>query len=192
MFKTAAIIGVLAIWSPAAAFAQWTVRPFAGVTFAAEHGFVDLDDAGTRVKPAFGAAAGREWSDAWLTEIEVATSPSFLKGNSGLIDSGRIHTMFANVSRRFGPATARFQPYVSAGAGVVRITLDDALDAFTSSSTLFAGNIGGGITAAARSRLRVAADLRYVRSRYTDPGAAALVETYVAYLRASAGVLLRF
>ena len=44
--------------------------------------------------------------------------------------------------------------------------------------------LGGGVTAAARSRLRLTADLRYVRSRYGDPGAAGLVEAYVAYLRA--------
>ena len=192
MFKTAAIIGALAIWWPADAAAQWIVRPFAGVTFAAEHGFVDLDDAGARMKPVFGGAAGWEWSDAWATEIEVATAPSFLKGKSGLIDSGRVDTVFANVTRRFRPETARWRPYVSAGAGAVRMTLDDALDAFTSSHTLFAGNVGGGVTAAARSRLRLTADLRYVRTRYGDPGAAGLVEAYVAYLRASAGVLLRF
>ena len=190
--RTAVLIAALAVFTPATADAQLTVKAFGGVNFGSEHGFVDLDAAAGRVRLAFGAAAALAISDAWSVEAEYATSPQFLKGDSGLIESGRVDTFFANVNWRPGQRARRFRPYLAAGFGTARVTLRDALDAFTSTSTLAAANVGGGVIAGTSTRLRLIADLRYVRSQYADAGAAGFGEEYVAFWRASAGVLLRF
>lgn len=180
------------VWIPGAASAQWTVRPFAGVNLGSQHGFVDLDDVAGRVQPTFGVAAGRDVSGTWSVELELATSPRFLKGDSGLVDSGRVDTVFANANRRFGAPASRFQPYVTAGIGTARVTLRDALHAFSATSSLIAANIGGGTVVATGRKLRLIGDVRYIRSRYGDVGAAGVGEEYVAFWRASGGVRLGF
>lgn len=192
MPRAAVLLFALTVGSPATAYAQVSVKAFAGVTFGSEHGFVDLDDAAGRVRPAFGAAAAVDVSDAWSVEVEFATSPKFLKGDSGLVESGRVDTIFANANWRLGQRASRFRPYVAAGFGAARVTLRDALDAFTSTSTLAAVNVGGGVMAGTHTRLRLVADVRYVRSQYADAGAAGFGEEYVAFWRTAAGVLLRF
>src|SRR5688572_15522813 len=178
--------------TPGNASAQWTLRPFAGVNLAAEHGFVDLDDAAGRTQPTFGGAVGWESAGALGLEVELATAPRFLKGDSGLIDSGRLDTFFANASWRFGAATGRLRPFVAGGVGVARVTLDDVLHAFTSTSNLIAANAGAGVIVRAAPRLRVVGDVRYIRSQYSDTGRSGFDEVYVSWWRASAGVLFRF
>lgn len=192
MSRTIALIVAMLVWMPGAASAQWTVRPFAGVNLGSQHGFVDLDDAAGRSQPTFGVAAGRDVSDAWSVELEFATSPRFLKGDSGLVDSGRADTFFANANRRFGRPASRFQPYLTAGIGTARVTLKDVLNAFSATSTLIAANIGGGTVVATGRKLRLIGDVRYIRSQYGDVGVASVGEEYVAFWRASGGVLLRF
>ena len=186
-----AIIAALWAAAPSSAYAQWTLKPFAGINFAAKHGFVDLDDAGERVQPIFGGAAGWEWSEAWGVEIEFATSPRFLKGGSGLVETGRVDTFFANVDRRFGAPTSRVRPFIAAGVGAARVTIRDALDAFSSTATLGAMNVGGGAVANMSARTQLVGDIRYVRSTYGDAGRAGLGETFVHFWRASAGVRIR-
>src|SRR5688572_21447876 len=106
--RSAVLIAALAVVTPATASAQLTVKAFAGVNFGSEHGFVDLDDAAGGVRPAFGGAAALDISDAWSVEVEYATSPKFLKGDSGLIESGRVDTFFASVNWRLGQRADRF------------------------------------------------------------------------------------
>jgi hypothetical protein len=189
--RTIVCLAIL-VCTPSGAYAQWTVRPFVGVNFGAEHGFIDLDDAAGRVQPTFGGAVGWESAGALGLEVELATSPRFLKGDSGLIDSGRVDTYFANASWRFRSAAARYRPFVAGGIGSARVTLDDVLDAFTSTSNLIAANAGAGVIVAAAPRLRLVGDVRYIRSQYSDTGRSGFDEVHVAWWRASAGVLFRF
>src|ERR671913_1954929 len=98
MSRLLIVIVVLLVSAPASA--QWTLKPFAGVNFGARHGFVDLDDAARHVQPTFGGAVGWESSGAWVVEAELATSPKFLKGDSGVVETGRVDTFFANASWR--------------------------------------------------------------------------------------------
>lgn len=192
MARTIALIVALLVWMPGSASAQWTVRPLAGVNLGSQHGFVDLDNAAGHLQPTFGVAAGRDLSDRWSVELEFATSPRFLKGDSGLVDTGRVDTFFANANRRFGTPASRFQPYVAAGIGTARVTLKDVLNAFSATSSLIAANIGGGTVVATGTKLRLIGDVRYVRSQYGDVGAASVGEEYVTFWRVSGGALLRF
>lgn len=177
---------------PAPSYAEWTLKPFAGITFASSHGFVDLDNAAGTVQPALGGALGWDWLNRFGVELELATAPTFLKGASGLVDTGRLDTFFVNGNWRLRPAGSRFQPYVTVGAGAARVALDDVLGAFTSTTTLAAGTIGGGVIARTPTRVRVIGDVRYIRSQFNDGGPAAVGEAHVSYWRATGGVLIRF
>ncbi|HJU41321.1 MAG TPA: outer membrane beta-barrel protein [Vicinamibacterales bacterium] len=186
-----ALIAVLSAATPSPAYAQWRLEPFAGVNFAAEHGFVDLDETGKRVHALFGGAAAWEWSDAWSVEVEFATAPRFLKGTSGLVETGRLDTFFGNVERRFGAGTSRVRPFLAAGVGAARVTLKDALDAFSSTTTLGAMTVGGGAIANMSVRTQLVGEVRYVRSTYGDAGRAGLGEQFVAFWRTTAGLRIR-
>jgi hypothetical protein len=192
MIRTIILLVLLLCAVPAPSDAGWTLKPFAGITFASSHGFVDLDNAAGTVKPMVGGAVGWDWPNRFGVELELATAPSFLKGASGLVETGRLDTLFVNGNWRLRPAGSRFQPYFAIGAGAARVALDDVLGAFTSTTTLAAGNIGGGMIAATSARLRLIGDVRYVRSQFRDGGPAAVNERHVAYWRATGGVVFRF
>jgi hypothetical protein len=190
--RTRCILAVLAFFIPAIAGAEWTVKAFAGVSTASRSGFVDLDGAAGKTKPVFGGAVGWEWSNGFGVELELATSPSFLKGSSDLVESGRLDTVMANATWLFPRPSARLRTYISGGIGAARVTFRDALGAFTSTSTLGAANVGGGLLVPLSGRVHIAGDGRYVRSRYGEANRAGFEEEYVAYWRVAGGVLLRF
>ena len=54
-----------------------------------------------------------------------------------------------------GSHAPRLRAYVAGGAGLVRVRLEDALDAFSSNTSLAAGNAGGGILVRLRPRIDV-------------------------------------
>jgi len=192
VIRTIILLVLLSSAVPALSYAEWTLKPFAGITFASSHGFVDLDNAAGTVQPMFGSAVGWDWPNRFGVELELATAPTFLKGASGLVETGRLDTLFVNGYWRLPQIGSRFQPYIAIGAGGARVTLDDVLGAFTSTTALAAGNIGGGVIATTSARFRVIGDVRYIRSQFRDIGPAAVGEASVAYWRAAGGLLIRF
>jgi hypothetical protein len=190
--KARCTLAVLALLIPATADADWTVKAFAGVTTASRSGFVDLDGTTGTTKSLFGGAVGWEWSNGFGVELELVTAPSFLKGGGGLVESGRLDTVMANVTWLLPRPSARLRTYVSGGIGAARVTFKDALDAFTATSTLGAGNVGGGVLVPLGRRAHVVGDVRYVRSQYGDVNRAGFGEEHVDYWRLGGGVLLRF
>jgi outer membrane protein W len=87
---------------------------------------------------------------------------------------------------------ARLRPYVSGGAGIARATIADALDAFSSRSTLVTGNVAAGVNIRLRPRASLNLDVRYFRSTFDDGYRAGFGEAFVAFTRLSGGVILRF
>lgn len=129
---------------------------------------MDLDAAAGSVKPTFGSAVGWDWPKAFGVELELATAPTLLKGASGIVETGRLDTLFVNANWRLRPIGSRLQPYVTFGVGAARVTIDDALDAFESTSTLVAANLGGGVIVTTGTRVRLIGDVRYIRSQYGE------------------------
>jgi len=184
---------MLALAAPVDAQAQWVVTAFGGIAASPSHGFVDLEQAAGEARPIFGAAFGREWG-ALQFEAELATAPTFFKKTGELLETGRLTTMMGGVTWMLPrPApTARVRPYLSGALGIVRVTIDDVLDAYTSESTLGAGTAGGGVVIRVRPRFAITVDARYLRSQYRDQGTAGFGEEYVTYTRISGGALFRF
>jgi hypothetical protein len=186
-----AVVTVALLVLPAVARGEWTVKPFAGLTFGGSHGFVDLDGTSGRSKPVFGGAIG--WRAASIgIEFEVASDPKRLKGSSDLVVTGRATSVMVNATWTMAQRLGAVRPYLTGGLGSVRVAYEDSLDAYTSTTTLTAANVGGGVLIPATPRTEFVADIRYQRTRYGDPSPAGFGEPFLAYWRTSAGVLFRF
>ena len=178
----------------APAQAQITVTPFAGMSVAGRTGFVDVEQTAGDPKALFGAAVGWRMTRRLTVGFEGALMPRFLKGDGDLVERGRLTSLLASVDYAFWPRSpsSRLQLFVTGGAGVVRVEIDDALDAFTGSSTLPAGHVGVGVLFPVGSRLRVRSDVRYVRSTFESGGRAAFDEEHVSFWRITSGIAIAF
>ena len=186
------IVGLLTM-VPSEAAADWTVRPFLGAALGPSHGFVDLEQTSGDSKLVLGAAAG--WHPRAIgVEVEVSVLPGFFDGPADLIIAGSVTTVMGNVTWQLPrpDASSRLRAYVTGGAGIVRVRLEDALDAFSSRSSLAAANAGGGVLVRLRPRLDISADVRYFKSQYGDAGRAGFSEQFVSFTRMTGGVVLRF
>ena len=186
-------IAALLTMAPSEAAADWTVRPFFGAALSPSHGFVDLEQTAGDVKLVLGAAAG--WHPRAIgVEFEVSVLPGFFDGPADLIISGHVTTLMGNVTWQLPKpqASSRLRAYVSGGAGVVRVRIDDALGAFSSETSLAAANAGGGVLVRLRPRLDLNADVRYFKSQYGDVDRAGFSEQYVSFTRLTGGVVLRY
>ncbi|HSC29162.1 MAG TPA: hypothetical protein VLD67_17935, partial [Vicinamibacterales bacterium] len=74
-------------------------------------------------------------------EFELGVLPGFF-GPGDLIIAGNVTTVMGNVTWRLPKPreSSRLRVYLAGGAGIVRIRLEDALDAFSSKTSLAAGN----------------------------------------------------
>ena len=175
---------------PSMASADWMVKPFAGLASAISDGYINLDGSRT-TKMVLGGAAGWRWASGLGAEVEVALSPTMLKGSSDLVSTGRVITTMVNASWLL-PWPTRIRAHVSGGIGVARVNFKDALEAFTAASSLAAANVGGGVLLPVSRRAQVDLDGRYFRTRYGDPNASAFGEPYVAFWRFSTGLVFGF
>ena len=187
------IICALFTLVPSEARADWIVRPFVGAGVNPKHGFVDLEQTSGDTKLVWGAAAG--WQPRAIgVEVELSALPGFFDGPDGLIISGQVTTVMGNVTWQLPKPSesSRLRAYVAGGAGIVRVRLDDALDAFSSRTSLAAGNAGGGLLVRVRPRLDLNADVRYFKTQYGDVDRSGFSEQFVSFTRIAGGVVLRF
>ena len=188
----AAACALLAM-APLEARADWIVRPFFGAAVSPQHGFVDLEQTAHDTKLVFGAAAG--WQPRAVgVEFEVTALPGFFDGPHGLIAAGSVTTMMGNVVWRLPKPdeSSRLRVYISGGAGLVSVRLKDALEAFSSDTSLAGGNAGGGVLIRLRPRLDVHADVRYFKTQFGDTDRAGFSEQFIAFTRITGGVVLRY
>jgi hypothetical protein len=175
------------------ATADWIVRPFVGAAVSPRHGFVDLEQTSGDSKLVWGAAAG--WHPRAISvEFELSVLPGFFDGPGDLIIAGNVTTVMGNVTWQLPKPheSSRLRAYVAGGAGIVRIRLEDALDAFSSRTSLAAGNAGGGVLVRLRPGLDINADVRYFKTQFGDVDRAGFSEQFVSFTRLMGGVVLRF
>jgi hypothetical protein len=193
-FRSATIaIAALLIMSPVEARADLIVRPFFGVALGPKHGFVDLEQSAGDSKFVFGAAAG--WQPRAVgVEFEISALPGFFDGPRDLLLAGNVTTMMGNVTWQLPKpgGSSMVRAYVTGGVGIVHVRLDDALGAFSSTTSLAAGNAGGGIFVRVRPRLDIQGDVRYFKSQYGDADRAGFSERFVSFTRVTSGLVLRF
>jgi hypothetical protein len=186
-------IGALLTMVPSDARADWTVRPFFGAAVSPRQGLVDLEQTSADSKLVLGAAA--RWHPRAIgIEIELGVLPRFFDGPGDLITAGHVTTIMGNVTWQLPKPheSSRLRAYVAIGAGLVRVRLEDALDAFSSTTSLAAGNAGGGILVRWRRRLDLNADVRYFKTQFGDVDRAGFTEQFISFTRLTGGIVLRF
>jgi hypothetical protein len=194
---TSRLVGIwicaLVTMVPSEARADWIVRPFVGAAVSPRHGFVDLEQTSGDTELVWGAAAG--WQRRAIgIEFEVSVLPGFFEGPRDLITAGNVTAVMGNVTWQLPKPheSSRLRAYVAGGAGIVRIRLEDALDAFSSRTSLAGGNAGGGVLIRLRPRLDINADVRYFKTQSGDVDPAGFSEQFVSFTRLTGGVLVRF
>jgi opacity protein-like surface antigen len=142
--------------TPSVAFADVLLTPFAGITF--------VDDAGKN-KPTFGATLGV----GSLIGLELDVSQTRL----GTFDDLPIVSLEASATTVMGNLVVRLpagpvQPYVSGGAGIIRIKGDVEIpffgDVLSASAQDFGVNVGGGVHIFPTPNFGIRADARYFRT----------------------------
>jgi outer membrane protein with beta-barrel domain len=179
--------------APSEASADWILRPFFGAAVNPTHGFVDLEQTSGDVKLVLGAAAG--WHPRTIgVEFDLSVLPGFFDGPDDLIVAGNVMTVMGNVTWQLPKPheSSRLRAYVAGGVGLVRVRLEDALGAFSSETSLAAGNAGGGVLVRLRPGLDLNADVRYFKTQFGDVGPGGFGEQFVSFTRLTAGVVLRF
>ena len=186
-------LGALLTMVPSEVRAEWIVRPFFGAAVSPSHGFVDLEQTSGDSKLVLGAAAG--WQRRAIgVEVELSVLPGFFEGSGDLITAGHATSIMGNVTWRLPKpdASSRLRAYIVGGAGIVRTHLEDALDAFSSTTSLAGANAGGGVRVRLRPRLDMNADVRYFKTQSGDLDRAGFSEQFVSFTRLTGGVVLRF
>lgn len=150
------VVAVALAATPTVAFADVLLTPFAGITF--------VDDAGKN-KPVFGASVGF----GKLIGVELDVSQTRL----GTFDDLPIVSFEAHATTVMGNLVVRLpagpvQPYVSGGAGVIRIKGDVEVpffgDVFSASAQDLGINVGGGVYIFPTPNFGIRADARYFRT----------------------------
>jgi Outer membrane protein beta-barrel domain len=157
---------LLALIAPSPVFAEWQLRPFIGVTFAAETTLFDLDHAAAESKFTVGANA-LVLGEFLGVEADLGHTPGFFqRGTQNLIVGSRVTTLTGNMVLALPRRLAQYslRPYVVGGAGIMYARSEDVVDVLTVSRTLAALDIGGGVTGFFTNRIGVSWDVRYFRS----------------------------
>jgi opacity protein-like surface antigen len=192
--RVLAAAAIIYICAPAAASAEWQLKPFVGGTYGGDTTFT-LVPADNKAHFNFG------FNGTFLGEIFGIegdfghTSGFFGDVNASLplvADSG-VTTITGNVvvamPRRLAQYTLR--PYVVGGAGMMHIRLDlDRLQ--PSSSNLQAMDLGAGVTGFLTRRIGVSWDVRYFRSiDRTQQNGLTFTSEHLSFWRAGMAVAIR-
>lgn len=184
----------LVLMYPTAASADWFITPFIGLKFAGETNLVDLESGASNTKLTLGGIVG--WIDPGLLgfEADVGYSPRFFERSSGaLVARSHVITVMGNfvlsVPQEITGDSLR--PFVSGGAGWMRIGIDDVAGLLPVKSNLFGINVGGGATGRLTDVSSLRFELRYFKS-ITNDEEAVREGTSLSFWRAGVGLTLRY
>jgi hypothetical protein len=191
----------LLLLSPAAASAEWQIRPFLGVSFLGDTTFVDLAGAGGRPSPNVVLGAnGAFLRNVIGVEVDFGYAPGFFQsGEDTVVRKNSATTLTGNAIITLPRRLAEYSlaPYFVGGLGLMHARIDDVLGLFPVSRTLPAIDIGGGVTGYLSPRFGLIWDARYFRSVggkqlngiSIDPEDAS---EQLSFWRASMGLVLRY
>jgi hypothetical protein len=147
--------------------ADFFVTPFAAIKFAGDATIVDLDSGASNAKFTLGGMAGVLSDGLFGVEADVAYVPRFFERSTGaLVTRSHVLTIMGNVivaaPRRLTGYSLR--PFVSGGAGLMHVNIDDVLAVLPVDSNLFGVNAGGGAVGQLTADLDVRFELRWFKS----------------------------
>jgi opacity protein-like surface antigen len=184
----------LILASPATAAADWLITPFVGLKFAGDTNLVDLESGASNTKLTLGGIVG--WIEPGVLgfEADVGYSPRFFERSSGiLVARSHVITVMGNVVLSLPQEVTgdSLRPFVSGGAGYMRIGIDDVAGLLPVNSNLFGINVGGGATGRLTAVTSLRFELRYFKS-ITNDEEAVREGTSLSFWRAGVGLTLRY
>lgn len=153
--------------TPTPARADFFIIPFAGIKFAGEATIVDLDSGASNAKFTIGGMTGVLTDGLFGIEADVAYVPRFFERSSGtLVARSHVLTVMGNVMLAVPRSVTGYslRPFVSGGAGLIHVNINDFLDVIPVDVNLFGVNIGGGALGPLTDDLDVRFELRWFKS----------------------------
>jgi opacity protein-like surface antigen len=188
-FLHVAAAAVLAVvLTPSPARADWILTPFLGVSFGGETKDQHLT---------YGGSLTWMSSGVFGLELDAAFAPDLLDDEGDVdfsLGSNSVGTVMANLVIGAPLGERGLRPYVSGGAGLMRIHVDNALDVFDLDDDSFGVNVGAGVTGFMSEHVGLRADVRYFR-RLQDSDTSSGIDLDLGsfnFWRATLGLALRF
>ena len=149
------------------AHADLFLTPFAGIKFAGDATIVDLDSGASNAKFTLGGIAGVLTDGLFGVEADLAYVPRFFERSAGaLVTRSHVLTLMGNVVVAVPRSVTGYslRPFVSGGAGLLHVGIDDVLELLPVKTNLFGINAGGGVLGPLSTNLDVRLELRWFKS----------------------------
>ncbi len=192
---TACALVLTAVVSPRPASADWHLAPFAGIKFGGSTTLIDLDRKADTTKIVYGGTVTFVGHGLFGVEGDVGIIPNYLqKGQQAQVKSSLVLTAMGNVvvTAPLGWTRDSLRPYVSGGAGLIRVSMDDALNLLPYQRTLGGYNVGGGVVGFLTPFTGVKWDLRYFKGWGPGGEGTTFGSARIAFWRATMAVVLRY
>lgn len=198
---TTVAVTIISGGMPAAASADWLFTPFVGMNWGGAATFGDVGDFGDEFEKrgTYGASLTYVGDGAMGFEIDFGWAPNFFENTAGETDfdfgENNVTTFMANLTLGGGRSGEGVRPYLTGGAGLIKIRATHAGDLFDVQSTDWGFNLGAGIAGFFSDNAGLRMDLRYFRSLKDDePGDDDLdvALSDFRFWRGSLGLVIRF
>jgi opacity protein-like surface antigen len=189
-----ALLSACVLLLPAPARADFFLTPFAAIKFAGSASIIDLESGASNTKFALGGMAGFLGDGVLGAEADVTYVPRFFERSSGsLVARSHVLTFMGNVMLAAPRSATQYslRPFVSGGAGLMQINIDDVADVIPIDTNLFGVNVGGGATGPLTNMLDVRFELRWFKSVTTGDATPLLPRSALSFWRAAIGFTIR-
>lgn len=182
----------LALHTPA--HADLFVTPFAAVKFAGDSRIIDVDSGASNARFTLGGMAGFLGDGIFGVEGDLTYVPRFFERSAGtLVARSHVITVMGNVIVAVPLSVSGYslRPFISGGAGLMHINIDDALEILPVDTNLFGVNLGGGAVGPLTNMLDVRFELRWFKSVTSGNERPLLPGTVLSFWRAGIGLTIR-
>jgi hypothetical protein len=182
-------------FAPAPAAADWHLAPFAGIKFGGSTTLIDLEDNADGTKIVYGGTVTFVGRGLFGIEGDIGIIPNYLQNDQRAdVKSSLVLTTMGNVvvAAPLGWTRDSLRPYVSGGAGLIRVSMDDALNLLSYKRTLGGYNVGGGVVGFVTPFTGLKWDVRYFKAWGPGGEGRTLGSARIAFWRATMAVVLRY
>lgn len=179
---------------PSPARADFFFTPFAGIKFAGDASIIDLDQGASNARFTLGGMAGILGDGMLGVEADVTYVPRFFERSSGtLVRRSHVLTVMGNVMLAVPRTVTGYslRPFLSGGAGLMHVNIDDVVEVLPVESKFFGVNVGGGAMGPLNELLDVRFELRWFKSVTTGDETPLLPGSALSFWRAAVGLTIR-